>query len=117
MEQVIGGYIVESSDGFFVIVRQDAANDEIDDHAPHLAQKFRDGHELVRIVRLLDHGVLAEGFECRPGRGPYEVRSSDAGVPEVAELLRDIFAHFIEHNVVPAGGGNGTLLADDPDGG
>ena len=93
VEQVVGGHVVESGRGFLAarlsgqaVLSQHAADNEIDDHPPHLAQELRDGHELVRVVRLLDHRVLAEGFQGRAGRGPYEVRPANARVPEVAEL-------------------------------
>ena len=49
MEEVVGGHVVESGHGLLpAVLRQHAADDEIDHHPPHLAQELRDGHALVR---------------------------------------------------------------------
>ena len=42
MEEVVGGYVVEAGRGFLVaVLGQYAADDEIDDHAPHFAQELK----------------------------------------------------------------------------
>src|SRR5579875_2172074 len=118
MEQVIGRHVVETADGGrLAVMAQHAPDNEIDDDASDGAQKLRNFHHRARLIRLLDHRMLAVGLQRRAGRGPYEVGAADAGVPVFTKAGADVFAHLVEHAIVPPGArGLRALAAHEPDG-
>ena len=99
-------------------VGQHPPDDEVHNHPAHLAQKLRDAHHLIGRVCLLNNGVLAECLQCRAGCRPYEVWTTNAGVPEFPKLMSAMFSRISLRTVVSQPGRAGgrfwqTIQTDD----
>src|SRR5712692_2839519 len=104
MQQVVGSHIVETAgSGGIAVTREHSADYEIDHDPADGAQELRYLHRRVWFVSLFDDRMLAVGFHRRAGRGPDEVGSADAGIPEFTQLRVDVLAHLVEDAIVPSG--------------
>src|SRR6266567_3296988 len=93
-----------------------APNHEVRYHTPHVAQEFRNAHGLPRLIRLLDHRVLAVCFHGWPCRGPYEVRPANTGIPEVVQFHNYLLLHLFQHTAIPTWASRlRAFFADEPD--
>ncbi len=103
MEQVIDGGVIQGLGLCALpVLREDSAYHIVHHDTPHCMKELRHGENGIRLIRLLDHRVLAVGLQSGTCSGPDEVRSTDAGIPEGAEAVIDAGAHLLQHLGVPA---------------
>src|SRR6266851_2683157 len=117
MQQVVCGYVIQPAYGVHAaVVGEHAPNDKIRHHAPYLAQKLRDAQHLPRLIRLLDHGMLAICLQRGTRRRPHEVRPPNTCIPEIAQAHNDLLLHLLKYARIPARTSRfRPLLADEPD--
>ena len=116
VEDVVGRDIIEPARGGLITPGQDPPDHEIDDQPADGTEELADLHDLARLVRLLDHRVLAVRLHRRTRRRPDEVGPPDPRVPVIPQTGVNILLISSRTRLSQPGREDSGVLGDEPDG-